>query len=95
MHRLNQLKVADFHAAVGKLPVYPGMQPAWFIHSAGYHNSMARLQIAAGGNNKVDLGDGPVLQFMGYPVVFSQVLPSTKCIKLHARLALASLLRCI
>ena len=71
------LALTDFHAAVGKLPVYPGMQPAWFIHSAGYHNSMARLQIAAGGNNKVDLGDGPVLQFMGYPVVFSQVLPST------------------
>lgn len=71
------LALTDFHAAVGKLPQYPGMQPRWYIHSAGYHNSMARLQVAAGGNSVVDLGNGPVLQFMGFPVVFTQVLPST------------------
>jgi HK97 family phage major capsid protein len=38
---------------------------------------MARLQLAAGGNNYVDLGNGPVLQFLGYPVQYTQVLPST------------------
>jgi HK97 family phage major capsid protein len=38
---------------------------------------MARLQLAAGGNNVSDLGNGPVMQFMGYPVTFAQCLPST------------------
>ena len=37
---------------------------------------MARLQLAAGGNSVVDLGSGPVMQFMGFPVVFAQTLPN-------------------
>lgn len=71
------LTLADFHNAVAKLPVYPGMQSAWYINSAGYHAAMARLQVAAGGNSVVDLGNGPVVQFLGYPVVFTQALPKT------------------
>jgi HK97 family phage major capsid protein len=38
---------------------------------------MGRLQMAAGGNTVQDLGNGPVLQFLGYPVRFIQTLPST------------------
>ena len=69
--------IAVFQAAAGKLPEFPGINPVWFVSKPVFWNVMARLQLAAGGNNYVDLGAGPVLQFLGYPVVFSQVLPKT------------------
>lgn len=71
------LTIAVFQDAVSKLPQFPGIMPKWFVNSAVYWNVMARLQLAAGGNNVVDLGNGPVMQFMGYPVVFAQTLPAT------------------
>lgn len=71
------LDLADFEAAVGKLPAYPGLRPAWFIHKTGYWASMARLMDAAGGNTVMNLGNGPETTFLGIPVVFSQVLNST------------------
>lgn len=73
-----ELTMDDFLDIVGKLPKFPGMQPKWYIHSAGYHVAMGRLLAAAGGNvwgNLSQTGwDG---QFLGYPVVFTQVLPAT------------------
>lgn len=71
------LTIAVFQDAVSKIPQFPGIQPRWFVNSAVYWNTMARLQLAAGGNSVVDLGNGPVMQFMGYPVTFVQALPST------------------
>ena len=71
------LTIGVFHAAVGKLPEFPGLNPVWFVHKSVWSNVMARLQVAAGGNNVENFGDGPVRQFLGYPVVFAQVLPST------------------
>lgn len=69
--------IAVFQSAAGKLPEFPGINPVWFVSKPVFWNVMARLQLAAGGNNYVDLGAGPVLQFLGYPVVFAQVLPKT------------------
>jgi hypothetical protein len=66
-----------FQEALGKLPEFPGINPAWFVSKAVWSNVMGRLQLALGGNNKEDLGQGPVTQFLGYPVVFSEVLPKT------------------
>lgn len=71
------LDLADFEATAGLLPQYPGMSPRWYMHSAVYWASVARLQDAAGGNTISDLGSGPVRQFLGYPVEFVQVMPST------------------
>ena len=71
------LDLADFEAAVGKYPQYPGASPKWYVHSAVYWASMARLMDAGGGNRVQDLGSGPVMSFLGYPVEFTQVLPST------------------
>jgi len=53
------------------------MRPRWFISKAGFWASMARLQDAAGGNTRADLGDGPETVFLGIPVSFTQVLNST------------------
>jgi HK97 family phage major capsid protein len=74
---LANLVIATFMQTVGKLPQFPGIQPAWYVHKAVYYASMARLQIAAGGNAVSDLGSGPVMQFLGYPVRFINTLPST------------------
>lgn len=71
---LAALDVADTVAAVAKLQQVPGIRPVWFVHSAVYWNALARLQLAAGGNNATDLGNGPQLQYGGYPVVFTQAL---------------------
>lgn len=68
--------IGDFEGAVAKLPMFPGIQPAWYISSAGYHLSMARLQFAAGGNMVDNIAGAPQLSFLGYPVRFAQVLPS-------------------
>lgn len=67
----------DFLGMVGKLPQYALSGAKWYISQAGYWNSMARLQAAGGGNTFADLGAGPVLQYMGFPVVISQVMNST------------------
>ena len=72
-----ELDLADFEATVGLCGVYPGAMNRWYMHSAVYWASAARLQNAAGGNAVQDLGNGPVMSFLGYPVVFTQVLPST------------------
>ena len=71
------LDLTDFEATIGTVGQYPGAQPRWFMHSAVFWASAARLQDAAGGNAVNDLGNGPVMQFLGYPVVFTQVMPST------------------
>lgn len=72
------LDLADFEGALGKVPQYAAMRrPAWFISRTGYYASMARLKNAAGGNNNDDLGAGSGMEFLGLPVVISQVLNST------------------
>jgi len=70
------LTLADFHAAMAKLKQYPGIQPKWYIHSAGYYAAMDRLKAAGGGNTMMDLSMGGNANWLGYPVVFTQCLPS-------------------
>lgn len=71
------LDLNDFEKCAGALAQYPGIQPRWYIHSAGYFASMGRLMNAAGGNTTRELADGPQRMFLGYPVQFTQVLPNT------------------
>ena len=72
------LDLADFEATVGKLPQYPGAAPRWYMNSAVYYASGFSLMNAAGGNTNVTLANG-VQQpmFLGFPVTFVQVMPST------------------
>lgn len=72
------LDLDDFRATVGKYPQYQGASPRWFMHSAVYHAACGRLMDAAGGNTNVTLANGqPEMMFLGYPVTFVQVMPST------------------
>ena len=72
------LDLDDFENAIGKCGMYPGASNKWYMHSAVYYASAFRLMNAAGGNDNITLADGvrrPM--FMGYPVVFTQVMTST------------------
>lgn len=72
------LDLQDFIDALGKLPDYEGMMPAWFISKPGYYASMMRLEQAAGGNTQADIINGNrQFTFLGYPVVWSQKLNKT------------------
>jgi HK97 family phage major capsid protein len=72
------LDLADFEGVVGRLPQYAEANAKWYISRAGFYASMARLMDSGGGNSITDLQSG-VRQplFLGYPVVFTQVLNST------------------
>lgn len=71
------LDLADFHNTKAKLPAYAGAMNKWYISSQGYAASMELLQLAAGGNSMIDIANGGVPMFLGSPVVFTQVLPTT------------------
>lgn len=71
------LDLEDFEAMVGKLPQYAVNGAAWYISRAGWANSMLRLAEAAGGNTVAQIAGGAPLQFLGFPVVISQVMNST------------------
>ena len=67
--------LGNFETVVGMLPEFPGISPAWYMSKTAFYATAGRLQNVAGGNNTADLGNGPVLQFLGYPVRFIQTLP--------------------
>lgn len=70
------LTTAFFEQVIGKAKMWPGARPAWFISQNGWANSMQRLLDATGGTNIGDLAAGAPKQFLGYPVIISQVLNS-------------------
>lgn len=71
------LDMEDFNGVVGKLPLYARANAKWYVHASGAANSMERLAYAAGGNTVQTIGGGSGPSFLGYPIVFSQVLNST------------------
>lgn len=71
------LDLEDFEGMIAKLPRYPGIQPEWYIHQAGWASSMLRLAAAAGGNTISDIQGGAQLRFLGYPVNLVNVMNST------------------
>ncbi len=71
------LDLADFEKIAGALPQFAEQNAKWFISKPGFFASMQRLMDAAGGNTIGDLAGGAPKQFLGFPVVISQVLPTT------------------
>lgn len=74
----SSLTMGDFETMVGTLPTYALPTAKWYFSQVGYWASAARLLDAAGGNTMAFLSSGPpVMQFLGFPVVISQVINST------------------
>jgi HK97 family phage major capsid protein len=73
------LDLEDFEGMMSKLPSYAYMNggPSWYISRAGWAQSIQRLLAAAGGNTIADLQAGAQPRFLGYPVVFADVMNST------------------
>ncbi len=72
------LDLGDFESCIGKLPQYAdNFNAKWFISKVGWAASMLRLIDAAGGNTGAMIAGAAPKQFLGYPVVISQVLNST------------------
>lgn len=71
------LDIADFTACVGLCPQYALPNAKWYISQAGFAASMQKLMYAAGGNTTMTIPGGTAIQFLGYPVVITQVLNST------------------
>lgn len=76
----SELTLADFNNVAGALPQYadiPGA--AWVCHKTFYYSVMQKLALAAGGTQAMEVMNGvEVPVFLGYPVIVSQVYPSTQ-----------------
>jgi len=71
--------LADFHAVVGKLPVYADNGAVWVCHKTYFAEVMQKLELASGGVTAMEVSNGdrrPRPLFLGYPVEFSQVFPN-------------------
>jgi HK97 family phage major capsid protein len=73
--------LTDFNAVVARLPQYADTaQSSWYCHRSFYYGTMQRLELAAGGNTIREIATGDRAArplFLGYPVNFTQVMPST------------------
>lgn len=75
-----ELDLPDITAAMGALPSkWRAYRPAWICSASFYHTAMVRLLLAASGNRVADLEGGPGMRptFAGYPVFFTDLLPTT------------------
>lgn len=72
------MDLADFEGMIGQLPAYAAQNAKWFISRPGFYASMQRLMDAGGGNTIDSLAAGTRgIQFLGFPVVISQVMNTT------------------
>jgi len=77
------LTLANFDSVVGLLPEYADTpNAAWVMHRAFYYGVVEKLIQASGGVPAMEVREGrrSVPLFKGYPVVFSQVFPSTTAV---------------
>jgi HK97 family phage major capsid protein len=74
----SEIVLSDFHGVLGKLPLYARNGAVWIMSATFFDTVAHKLQTAAGGNTVVDIANGGVARFLGYPVVLSQVMPTTE-----------------
>jgi HK97 family phage major capsid protein len=76
----SEFVLADFNKAVGRIPQYADNdRTCWVAHRSFYYGTMQRLELAAGGVTASEVRAGsrrPRPLFLGYPVEFSQTMPS-------------------
>ena len=74
----SEIVLGDFHGVLGKLPLYARNGAVWVMSATFFDTVAHKLQTAAGGNTVIDIANGGVARFLGYPVVLSQVMPTTE-----------------
>ena len=75
---MSGVTITDFNKTVAILPDFPGLVAKWYCSKFFYHSVMERLLTALGGITlpSVEAG-GSQRQFLGYPLVFSEVFPKS------------------
>lgn len=74
----DEVTLADLHATTGRLPVYARAGAKWYCSPTVFDVVIARLVLAAGGALPIDIINGvSTPKALGYPVVLTEVLPST------------------
>ena len=73
----SELTLANFNSVMAALPQYASQSPTWVCHRSFFYGVMQPLALAAGGTTAGDIVSGIAPRFLGYPVEFSQVMPST------------------
>lgn len=80
----SELTLANFETVAGNLPLYADTpSTVWICHKVFYFTVMKRLELASGGVSAMEVSTGnnarrPRPLFLGYPVEFSQVMPSSE-----------------
>jgi HK97 family phage major capsid protein len=76
----SELVLTDFNNVSGILPAYAETpRTAWFVSKKFWGSVMEKLAVAAGGVTAAEVVNGaPQRRFLGYPVVISQVMPTTE-----------------
>lgn len=76
----SELTLTDFEGVVSLLPQYADTPNArWFMHRTFYYQVAVREALEAGGVTKEEIVNGQrTPMYLGYPVVFSQVLPKVE-----------------
>jgi len=76
--------LAHLHGAVGTLPekFIPGA--SWLMSRAFFSQVVQKLMYAAGGNTVADVAGGSGMQLFGYPINFSDQMPSSGAGKVAA-----------
>jgi len=75
----SEITLNNLEDVIAVLPEYADMDAKWYVSRKFYHGVMTPLITAAGGNTIVTLQNGArQLEFLGYPVVLSQVMPKTE-----------------
>lgn len=73
----SEFTLTDFEDVAGNLPAAVA-NPRWYMHKRVYWNVCRRLALASGGTTGTEVINGIAqTQFLGYPVEFVQVMPST------------------
>lgn len=74
----SDIVVADFEAMLATIPQYAidGGNCKWYMSRAGWWASIARLQLALGGNTGEDMVRGLPPAHLGFPIVLTDVMDS-------------------
>ena len=74
----SELVLGDFRGVVARLPEYADQDAKWFVHRQFYWNVMVAALLAGGGVTATEIENARNQVFLGYPVVFAQVMPKAE-----------------
>ena len=72
----NELTVADLTGVMAVLPLSARANAKWYCSPRAKAETFDRLALAIGGNTAINMGEGAMAKFMGYPIVEMNAMPS-------------------